>query len=209
MALVAKIIAESYTDWGLVSLDNVSGTIGATDFLGGTFLVGGYVAEENIQGLNDCLLPEETGIGGTLPPDADPPFPPIWPYPTGLTYSREHFSMILRAIRGDTNKFDFQVLISGAAVNISAFTFRFTAKYQQDDEDVDAVFTCTNSDGISLTAPTNGELRVTVSPAKTNVLPKHDTDLFWDLQYVDAASEVHTVAMGTLQVRCDVSLTTP
>lgn len=209
MALTAEIIAEAYTDFGITSMDSLSGTIGADTFQAGTFLLAGYQGPESLQAMNDCLLPDETIIDSETPPDGDPPFPPVWPYPTGLLYSREHWDMTIRGVRGDTNKWDFQVLISGAAVNISDFTFRFTAKYAQDDADADAVFTCTNIDGITLTAPTNGELRVLATPAKTNVLALHDTDLFYDLQYVDAAGEVHTVAMGTLQVRCDISLTTP
>lgn len=140
---------------------------------------------------------------------ADPPFPPVWPYPTGLIYSREFFSVNLRMVRGNTFIFTASVVIDGAAVNVTGGTFRFTGKYDFDEEDDEAVFQKESpSDGVEILDAAAGSLQITLDPEDTLSLPYTQVDLVYDLEYTTVVGQVFSVLRGTLTVVPNVTRTT-
>lgn len=194
-------------DTGFDSADLGGGILGAYAFFicgAGTPKIEGYAFDSAcFGGVVPCTQ-------ATLPVNADPPFPPVWPYPTGLTYSRENYSLNLRMVRGDTYIFDSAVVLNGEAVDITGCSFRVTAKYSYTEDDAEAVFIKTSNpvDGITILSAPDGSLRTQLAPADTNGLPSHQVDLVYDLQMLDATGNVFTLQRGILTVVPDVSLTT-
>jgi hypothetical protein len=109
----------------------------------------------------------------------------------------------LDLIRGDTGEWDLTVERNGAAVDITGITARFMVKRSIDDANADALASLTVGNGITLTAPLTGDLRVTLPAATSALFPV--TTLAWDLEITDGTGHVSTVAMGPLLVVADVS----
>lgn len=181
----------------------------------GSTLFNGAFIIKTIAGIAGCF--NENPLGGgdgggegpSVPPTAiDPPLPPVWPYPTGNIYQREHWDMRLDMIRGDTFKFDIIVIQNGARVNLTGATLIMTAKYNFTDADVDKVFRRDNggTGGIVVTDAVEGEATVTLISANTSGLAAHRVDLVYDLQLVNASSEVYSVMRGSLIIRPDVTI---
>jgi len=117
----------------------------------------------------------------------------------------------LRQRRGDTWKREFTVLQADEETpqDIAGATFRFTAKSNPDDADVDAVVVGTTGGGqCAITDAVNGVMVVTIDPADTAALSAPAT-LWFDLQAQDAGGDVWTVAWGKLIVDRDISITAP
>ncbi len=138
---------------------------------------------------------------------SDPPCPPIWPYPTGLIYSREFWGVNLRMVRGNTFKFTASVVIDGVLQNVAGGSFLFTAKYDFDQTDVNAVFQKTSdpSGGIEILDAATGSLQITLNPTDTIALPYTQVDLVYDLEYTTASDEIFSILRGTLTVVPNVS----
>lgn len=108
--------------------------------------------------------------------------------------------------RGDDQTIRFTVTDStGAVLNVSAGTFKFTVKDDIDDAIADALFQKQSpaGNGIDLTSAASGIVDVNVAAADTQALsgPK-----FWDLEMV-LAGKTRTLAGGVFRVRKDI--TTP
>jgi hypothetical protein len=145
-----------------------------------------------------------------IPPDADPPFPPTYPYPfiTYDIYGRENLALNLKMVRGDTFKFNAQIILNGAPVDLTGGTIRMTAKWSTSDEDINAVFQLSSpASGIVVTSAPTGEIAVTIASALTSPLPPKKVELPYDIQFVNSIGEVFTVLYGTLVIVSDVTVT--
>lgn len=106
--------------------------------------------------------------------------------------------------RGDTYKFDVEVLSQGAAFNCNGGTLVMTAKVNPSD--ATPVFTRSSAgSGISWTNQASGQARVTIAGANTSGLANVSTALRYDLQLTTATGEVYTVAQGVLYIRPEIS----
>jgi hypothetical protein len=145
-----------------------------------------------------------------LPPDADPPFPPVYPYPfvSDLLYGKEHLDVTIRMIRGDTYEFVFRVVQDGDSFPITGATFWMTAKWDVEDADLDAVFQISTADDIAILSESEGRVGVIIKPAKTIGLPAHIVTLPYDIQMKASGGEIYTVLRGTLVVTPDVTVDT-
>jgi hypothetical protein len=181
-------------------------TDGADTFMLSSPLVGFWGAGAQVyipQGLFGCT-------SSTLPPDADPPFPPVFPYPfiSDLIYGKEHLDVTIRMIRGDTYGFTLRVIQAGESFDITGATFWMTAKWHVTDADGAAVFQISTADDMAILDPENGRVGVTIKPSKTIGLPASKIDLSYDIQMKTSTGDVHTVLRGTLVVTPDVTITT-
>lgn len=181
-------------------VDLGGGALGAYGFFitgEGTPGITGYSFDPSF-GVCDC-----TGNGTPgIPVNADPPFPPIWPYPTGLIYSREFFSVNLRMVRENTYIFDVNVVINGNAVDVTGATFTYTAKWDFPDDNADAVFTKTSGvgGGITVLDPVTGSLEIQIDPPDTSALPYAQVDLVYDLTMENISSQIFSILRGVLTV---------
>jgi len=141
----------------------------------------------------------------SLPSDADPPFPPVWPYTwdTSLLYGREHMGQNIRLTRRDTFKFRVTITKNGTAVNITGATFLFTVKWNITD--AGSIFTASLGDGIVVNSAINGIIDITFASAKTASLPAYKIILPYDLQMTETSGDVSTVLRGSLIIDPDVT----
>jgi hypothetical protein len=116
----------------------------------------------------------------------------------------------LEMYRGDDASFNIAVQKDGAPVDLSGATLRFTAKRGRLEPDADAVLSKSTAGGggITITDAPGGIARVDVLPADTDALARA-VRLVWDLQAVDAASKVRTLATGRLVIHADVTRSAP
>lgn len=119
----------------------------------------------------------------------------------------------LATYRGDNESFTITVRdSSGALVDLTDCTLRFTAKYRASDIDDDAVITKTTGSGITHAASqaTTGKGIATVAliPADTSALTA-PLVVVWDCQLSDSNDAIQTVASGSLRIRADISTTAP
>lgn len=106
--------------------------------------------------------------------------------------------------RGDDQTIRFTVKDSaGAAVNVSAGTFKFTVKSTLDDLIADAKFQKTSpaANGIDLTLAATGIVDVLIVPVNTSTLAGI---YYYDLEMV-LSSKVRTLRRGLFVVQKDVS----
>ncbi len=190
------------------------GTIDSIPIVGGTYAIGGFRPGIVLSAEDECFFPNSNTPGTTpttLPTNADPPFPPVWPYlfSTNDIYGRDNLNVDLKMIRGDTFVFDIAVVLNGAAVDITSGLLRMTAKWAVTDADIVAVFQLSSpASGIVITNATGGLATVTIPPADTVGLPAYTTTLAYDIQLEFSATEIYTVLRGNLIVFPDVTLTT-
>ncbi len=151
--------------------------------------------------LSNCEVTDSTA-----PSAIDPPLPPIWPYPVGLIYGREYFSVILYMIRGDTYSFSASVKRNGAAFDLTGCDLKFSAKWEYADADGDAAITLGLGTGVTVTDAAAGELTVEIPASATESLPAEEVQLYYDIQVVNPAGKVYTALRGTLVVRPDVTV---
>ena len=113
--------------------------------------------------------------------------------------------------RGDTWYWQFTVLQPDRTTpqDITGAAFRFTAKDDLADADVEATVSGTTAGGeCQVTDAANGLVTVKIDPAQTAGVSAPAV-LEYDLQARDGAGDVWTVARGRLSVDEDVSLTAP
>lgn len=165
--------------------------------------MGAAIGEKSVAFIS---APVEEDTTGVLPPSADPPFPPVWPYPFvgGLIYGREHLGMNINMIREDDFVFSNVIIDEdGDPYDLTGCTLTLVAKWNVRDTDANAVFTCTSdpADGIVVTLPeSDGEFTVTVASAKTSSLPLHRVFLPYAVRLTTAVDQIKTVLKGTLRV---------
>ena len=154
-----------------------------------------------------CGPPATTG---DLPPDADPPFPPVYPYlfSTNDIYGRDNLSLNLKFVRGDSYSFNAAIILNGQPVDLTGGIVRMTAKWSVSDIDANAVFQLSSAtSGITITSATAGEIRVDIPSSATTSLPAKKVELPFDIQFVNSVGKVFTVLYGTLVIVPDVTIT--
>lgn len=204
--------SSEFDDWVDIDPATFTGTVGSvlrgfSSVVGGAHF-GAWIASYQA---DTCFLAEECeDTTTTLPPDADPPFPPVYPYffATEDIYGRDHLSLNLKMVRGDTYQFDAVIILNGTPVDLTGGTVRMTAKWAVGNTDGNAVFQLSSAvSGITVTDPTSGEISVTIASSLTTSLPAKKVELPYDIQYVDSGGNVYTVLYGTLTVVPDVTIT--
>jgi len=112
--------------------------------------------------------------------------------------------MDVQMIRIDTKVIDFVAYNGdGTVMDLTGATIRFTAKWDYFDADADAVIKLDNAilTGITVTAPaTAGVGVVTIPKTATSSLPKHRSDLVYDIKVKKADTTEHTTARGRFVV---------
>jgi len=147
---------------------------------------------------------------GDLPPDADPPFPPVYPYlfSTNDIYGRDNLSLNLKFVRGDSYSFNAAIILNGQPVDLTGGIVRMTAKWSVSDIDANAVFQLSSAtSGITITSASAGEIRVDIPSSATTSLPAKKVELPFDIQFVNSLGKVFTVLYGTLVIVPDVTIT--
>lgn len=149
-------------------------------------------------------------LAGTLPELADPPFPPTYPYlfSTNQLYGRELMNETINMIRGDTYEFEINVVIGGNPQNLTDYTCFFTAKWDVNDSDANAVLQLTIGDGLTITDAANGKVAVVIDKSLTSGLPAHRVVLPYDFQIVDSTGAPKTPLRGVLVVTPDATIST-
>lgn len=116
----------------------------------------------------------------------------------------------LSMYRGDDQDFTITMTEAGSAMDLSGAVVRFCAKRNVVDLDADAVITKTSQadEGIAIDGdPTTGIAVVTIDAADTEDLAG-TCWLKYDVQVV-RGGKTKTVVTGTLEIRADVSRTSP
>ena len=117
--------------------------------------------------------------------------------------------------RGDAKSVGFTVHLGDDPDNptpviLTGAKIWFTARFSYTDPDPPVIqLTSDPDEGIRITAPLLGEGFIDFQPEHTEVLPNEDTDLLYDLQVRDAASNPFTVARGRLLVSAEVTVGVP
>ena len=173
---------------------------GGVTLQGKSWILGGYTAEIRLGSQSSCFFAaDEPPAASPVPTPADPPLPPVWPYPVGNVYQRENWSMKIQMIRLDTKSVDFQAYEGdGTVFDLTGCTVRFTVKWDYFDADAAAVIKLDNAGlgGISIPTPTSGTGRLTIPKTATSSLPIHRSDLVYDIKVKKADATEHTVARG-------------
>jgi hypothetical protein len=112
--------------------------------------------------------------------------------------------------RGDSATFDVAVVdAAGAALNLTGTKLWFTVKRWISDLDSHAIVQKTSDSAGQVTLADQtadpGKATIKVLPADTASLGADTTTLVWDVQILDGAGEMHTVADGSLTVKPDVT----
>ena len=91
---------------------------------------------------------------------------------------------------------------TGAVIDITGYTFWFTAKTNETDADGSAVIqktVTTHND------PTNGQTTITLSTSDTD---QDVGNYFYDIQMKDGSGNITTLVKGILKVRQDITVST-
>lgn len=188
----------------------ITATIGSDTAVGTEFIAGAITLPVTALYYDPCTCDPVPPTPGDLPDDADPPFPPVYPYlfSTDDIYGRDHLSLNLKMVRGDTYKFNATIVLNGSPVDLTGGVVRMTAKWSLSDSDSDAVFQVSSATGgIVITSATAGEISVTIAADLTEPLPSRKVELPYDIQFVNSVSEVYTVLYGTLLIVPDATIT--
>jgi len=189
----------------LSNISDASNTVTADD----GFILGALTFGEFGANMSDCFISSSTP--STLPRDADPPFPPVFPYlfSTDVIYGRDHLNVNLTMVRLDDFEFDIVATLNGSPINLTGCTLKMTAKWRPEDADNQAVFQIYSpSNGISITDATNGTAHVLIASTLTSALPLHTVYLPFDIQLFDSTSKIRTLTLGTLKVVPDITQAT-
>ena len=197
-------------DWVDILTSSVSATTGFGGILlqGKSWIVGGVTFPVTLGSQSDCFFAVDVApVSTDKPKGDDPPFPPVWPYPTGPIYQREHFGMNLLMIRKDDYVFDFAASLNGAALDLTGATLRFTAKYDNFDADASAVIRLDNAGlgGVTITSAASGLGTVEIPSAATASLPNHRTRLYYALRATLSTGKAKTIRRGWLIVMPNTS----
>lgn len=113
-----------------------------------------------------------------------------------------------KVVRGDTLDFKVTVKEGATPMNLTGLLDAWmTAKSDITHTDANAVFVKRLGTGITVTNATGGEMKVKVAPADTNSLAP-GLKLYYDLQIKTSASDIYTLATGTLTIIADVTRNT-
>lgn len=120
--------------------------------------------------------------------------------------------MTLTIIRGDDEYIDLTLATaSGTAADLTNVDLWFTVKESINDADLDAILLKrTPVQVVVLNPATSGLAYVVIDGADTKDLRARllEKELYWDVQLLDGANKIQTVASGTLVVTRDVTRAT-
>lgn len=198
------------TSFTLISPETPDGVFGQMDIGGGNFIrfgsaLFGALMQATAVEFDQPFVAEDGPTPIQLPENADPPFPPVWPYTwdPSLIYGRENLTQNLRCVRGDTLRFTFRIVQDGGAVDLTGGTLTLTCRYSVDE---DVLFTCTEGDGLEVPDPTDGFVEVSISSLKTSEdIPLHTVPLSYDCEYIDSEGNISTVLYGVLTIYPNVT----
>lgn len=117
----------------------------------------------------------------------------------------------IELVRGDTWRYPFQVVDreTNAAIDVTGWTFWFTAKYSVVEPDAQAGIAQDNimggKGGVVLLSPTQGQCLVTVQPIVTRAFPDGPVRMVYDIQSMDPGGVVITIERGEQVVLPDVT----
>ncbi len=118
------------------------------------------------------------------------------------------FSTPITMVRESDLPFDILVTLDGAPLPLTGGTLYFTAKWAPTDADASAVFQRSSpSSGITFINAAGGTANVSIVKANTTTLPYHDTELYYDLKFIDASGHPWTVLRGKLLVQVNITRT--
>ena len=142
-------------------------------------------------------------------------YPPVIPITMDMLnaqVSGEPRPVIRKMVRGDTLQIAPQVVneFTRGSVDVTGWTFWFTAKYALPNPDKQAAMAQDNissggNGGITLVQPTLGQALVQVQPSVTLQYPDGPVCLDYDIQAKDPSGVVTTVEFGKLTVWPDVT----
>lgn len=189
-----------FNEWDDIDSDTFYGTVGSL-LRGDSVIVGGASFQKSIASFQSSVC----FLGSTCPdcPDPEDAEPP------DNVYGREYLALNLRMVRGDTYKFDAQILLHRTPVDLTGGTVKMTAKWSLSAADGSAVFQKTSSPGggIVVTDAAQGQITVTIASSNTSSLPAKKVELPYDIQFVDSSGAVYTVLYGTLVIVPDATTT--
>lgn len=180
-------------------------SLGGVDFSFGLATMGAIQFDAGIM-LESPFISDVTPTPAVLPINADPPFPPVWPYTwnTGLVWGRENLTQNLRCIRGNDLEFHFRITRNGDDIDITGATLTLTAKWNV--KDTVAVFTCSIGDGLTVVDAATGSVDALINKTKTKTgIPLHQVPLFYDVQMEQASGLRSTVLYGVLTISPNVT----
>lgn len=109
----------------------------------------------------------------------------------------------LKIFRGDDITINVRVKDSaGDAVDITGYTFWFTAKSQESDIDANAEI---QKEVTSHTTPASGLTAITLSNSDTDL--DTDKEYFYDIQMKDTGGSVTTLVKGRMLIKKDITVT--
>lgn len=137
-----------------------------------------------------------------IPAAADPPFPPVWPYPfsSDVLYGRDGVGVINVLVRKNTYEMLLTAISDSSdnALDLTGCTLEMVCKFNVADDDADALFELsTTGGGIVITSAVDGEFSVTIPAVATEDVPLIKTILFYDILY-SLGSTRFTVLRGQL-----------
>lgn len=126
----------------------------------------------------------------------------------GLAYTDFNYEIA----RGDDRAIVFAVDLESVLQDITGWSVRFTARTAVPEgtvtDDTGATLAYSIGDGVTITDAPNGEVTVAIAGADTYALGAADTTLSCDLQGVDGAGKVATLATGKLVVKGEITRAT-
>lgn len=109
--------------------------------------------------------------------------------------------------RGDTYRIDGQVLDGDGVtpVNISGATITLTYKLRYSDTNLNAIFSLSTADDITITSAPLGTYTAEIKPSKTKDLAQDSLSGVYDIQIVLSNTKTYTLESGTLTLTPDVT----
>jgi len=112
----------------------------------------------------------------------------------------------MRAVRGDTNVFDVNVVRQGSVVDLTNAKMWFTAKSDRSLDDDDAAIALNSDDNptqVRFTDEENGRAQIVLAPEDTSAL--EDDAYYFDIQIVEDDGTITTIASDILHIEEDVT----
>ncbi len=109
----------------------------------------------------------------------------------------------LRMVRNSDYTFSATLYRGGDVIDLTGASLTFTAKWTP--RDTDTIFELTETDGINVTNPTNGEITVTIPSTATTTLPYDEVRLAYDLYVLTLTSVTGYPLRGTLVVSPNIT----
>jgi hypothetical protein len=109
----------------------------------------------------------------------------------------------IRFVRDSDYSFSATVYRGEDVIDLTGATLTFTAKWTP--RDTDPVFTLTDSSGISVTNPANGEITITIPSTATADLPYDEVRLAYDLYVLTSTNLKGYPLRGTLIISPNIT----